>query len=80
MPTSNVFISYSHDSVEHEERLLALAERLRSDGVDANSINTAGKAVNPPNVAGVDVLSAWGKPLFLMKMEINSDPPSLATL
>lgn len=50
MPTSNVFISYSHDSVEHEERLLALAERLRSDGVDANSINTAGKAVNPPNV------------------------------
>lgn len=34
VPTSNVFISYSHDSVEHEERLLALAERLRADSVD----------------------------------------------
>jgi WD40 repeat protein len=30
-----VFISYSHDSPEHEERVLALAERLRADGVDA---------------------------------------------
>jgi hypothetical protein len=30
-----VFISYSHDSPEHEERVLALAERLRKDGVDA---------------------------------------------
>jgi len=30
-----VFISYSHDSPEHEKRVLALAERLRSDGVVA---------------------------------------------
>lgn len=30
-----VFISYSHDSRAHEERTLALSERLRSDGVDA---------------------------------------------
>jgi hypothetical protein len=30
-----VFISYSHDSANHEERVLALAERLRKDGVDA---------------------------------------------
>jgi tetratricopeptide (TPR) repeat protein len=30
-----VFISYSHDSDEHMERVLALADRLRSDGVDA---------------------------------------------
>jgi tetratricopeptide (TPR) repeat protein len=30
-----VFISYSHDSHDHEERVLALAERLRKDGVDA---------------------------------------------
>lgn len=29
-----VFISYSHDSPEHEKRVLALAERLRSDGVE----------------------------------------------
>ena len=28
-----VFISYSHDSDEHRERVLALANRLRSDGV-----------------------------------------------
>jgi tetratricopeptide (TPR) repeat protein len=30
-----VFISYSHDSPEHEERVLALSERLRADGIDA---------------------------------------------
>lgn len=30
-----VFISYSHDSEEHAERVLQLANRLRSDGVDA---------------------------------------------
>ena len=30
-----VFISYSHDSPEHAQHVLELAERLRSDGVDA---------------------------------------------
>ncbi|HEX9736115.1 MAG TPA: toll/interleukin-1 receptor domain-containing protein [Thermoanaerobaculia bacterium] len=30
-----VFLSYSHDSAEHAERVLALADRLRSDGLDA---------------------------------------------
>jgi hypothetical protein len=30
-----VLISYSHDSIEHERRVLELAERLRADGVDA---------------------------------------------
>ncbi|HSK80990.1 MAG TPA: SEFIR domain-containing protein [Thermoanaerobaculia bacterium] len=30
-----VFISYSHDSDEHREKVLALAERLREDGLDA---------------------------------------------
>ena len=30
-----VFISYSHDSTEHTEGVLALAQRLREDGVDA---------------------------------------------
>jgi hypothetical protein len=30
-----VFISYSHDSVEHQQRTLALADRLRSGGIDA---------------------------------------------
>lgn len=30
-----VFISYSHDSDEHEQRVLALSERLRTDGIDA---------------------------------------------
>jgi tetratricopeptide (TPR) repeat protein len=29
-----VFISYSHDSPEHEQRVLALSERLRQDGID----------------------------------------------
>ena len=30
-----VFISYSHDSPEHRQHVLGLAERLRTDGVDA---------------------------------------------
>jgi len=29
-----VFISYSHDSPEHADRVLALADRLREDGID----------------------------------------------
>jgi tetratricopeptide (TPR) repeat protein len=31
---SKVFISYSHDSDEHEDRVLALADRLGKDGLD----------------------------------------------
>jgi nucleoside phosphorylase len=34
--TLKVFISYSHDSKEHRERVLALADRLREDGIDSN--------------------------------------------
>jgi hypothetical protein len=30
-----VFISYSHDDKRHEQRVLALANRLRTDGIDA---------------------------------------------
>lgn len=30
-----VFISYSHDSLEHTRRVHALADRLRADGVEA---------------------------------------------
>jgi hypothetical protein len=30
-----VFISYSHDTAEHQERVLDLADRLRADGIDA---------------------------------------------
>lgn len=30
-----IFISYSHDSDEHRETVLALSERLRKDGIDA---------------------------------------------
>ncbi|MBU4076902.1 MAG: TIR domain-containing protein [Euryarchaeota archaeon] len=29
-----VFISYSHDSKEHKDRVLALSDRLRADGID----------------------------------------------
>ena len=29
-----VFLSYSHDSPTHNDRVLALANRLRSDGID----------------------------------------------
>jgi tetratricopeptide (TPR) repeat protein len=34
-PPPRVFISYSHDSAEHCDRVLALATRLRADGLDA---------------------------------------------
>ncbi len=29
-----VFISYTHDSEEHQKRVYALADRLRGDGVN----------------------------------------------
>jgi hypothetical protein len=35
MAASRVFISYSHDSQEHCDRVFALAQQLRRDGVDA---------------------------------------------
>jgi hypothetical protein len=31
-----VFISYSHDSSNHAERVLALSDRLRKDGIDCH--------------------------------------------
>ena len=36
MPAPKLFISYSHDSPEHEDRVRALADRLRADGIDAH--------------------------------------------
>jgi hypothetical protein len=35
MESPSVFISYSHDSPGHETKVLALADRLREDGIDA---------------------------------------------
>lgn len=35
MKHPKIFISYSHDSQEHRERVLGLAERLRTDGYEA---------------------------------------------
>jgi tetratricopeptide (TPR) repeat protein len=32
----NVFISYTHDSLEHADRVLRLSNRLRSDGVESH--------------------------------------------
>lgn len=32
-----VFISYSHDTVEHQERVLGLADRLKADGTSLGS-------------------------------------------
>jgi hypothetical protein len=34
MSTISVFISYSHDSDEHRQQVLALSERLREDGIE----------------------------------------------
>jgi tetratricopeptide (TPR) repeat protein len=36
MTAPSVFISYSHDTPEHENRVLELTDRLRDDGIDAN--------------------------------------------
>ena len=36
MPSKPVFISYSHDSESHRERVLGLSERLRRDGVETS--------------------------------------------
>ena len=40
MPTEDrsikVFISYSHDTAAHQDRILALADRLRDEGIDCN--------------------------------------------
>jgi hypothetical protein len=36
VPAPKLFISYSHDSIEHQDRVRALADRLRSDGIDAH--------------------------------------------
>ena len=33
-PAPRVFISYSHDTLEHQERVLDLADRLRADGIN----------------------------------------------
>jgi hypothetical protein len=30
-----LFISYSHDSREHQDRVRGLADRLRANGIDA---------------------------------------------
>jgi len=32
----DVFISYSHDSREHMDRVLELSNRLRADGIDCH--------------------------------------------
>ncbi len=36
MNPPKVFISYSHDSDDHQERLFELSEKLRSEGIDCN--------------------------------------------
>jgi hypothetical protein len=35
-PTVRVFISYTHDSEDHEAKVLKLSERLRADGIDCH--------------------------------------------
>ena len=37
MKGAPVFISYSHDSVAHRERVLALSERLREEGIETRT-------------------------------------------
>src|SRR5215467_14088342 len=36
MSAPRVFLSYSHDSQEHIERVLALCDQMRRDGIDAD--------------------------------------------
>jgi hypothetical protein len=46
-----LFISYSHDSREHQDRVRALADRLRQDGIDA--------AIDQYNPAPVEGWPRW---------------------
>src|SRR5258708_19597048 len=46
-----VFISYSHDSPEHKERVLEFSDRLRKDGVDAT--------IDRYEVSPAEGLPAW---------------------
>src|SRR5438105_14560918 len=36
MSAPRVLISYSHDSPEHKDRILALSDRLRAEGIDCS--------------------------------------------
>ena len=46
-----VLISYSHDSSEHEERVLTFTDRLRGDGIDCIIDQRPGKNGGYPNFA-----------------------------
>jgi hypothetical protein len=55
--TCRVFISYSHDSPEHQQRVLALANQLRKDGVEPGLICTS----KTPMKAGLSGCAATSK-------------------
>ncbi|MDZ3837792.1 MAG: SUMF1/EgtB/PvdO family nonheme iron enzyme [Rhodospirillales bacterium] len=55
-----VFISYSHDSPQHEQRVLELANRLRQNGVDAE-------------VDQYEVSPAEGWPLWCQRQIVRAD-------
>lgn len=55
-----VFISYSHDSPQHEERVLQLANRLRQHGVDAE-------------IDQYEVSPAEGWPLWCQRQIVRAD-------
>jgi tetratricopeptide (TPR) repeat protein len=76
-----VFISYSHDSPEHEDRVLDLAERLvQKDGIDVS----LDRFVNPPPASWPKWMSAEMKDadfilvicsaIYLAKVEGNVKP------
>src|SRR5438046_1368826 len=48
-----VFVSYSHESNEHRERVLGLAERLPADGFDT-VIDRHIEGTPPPGLASLD--------------------------
>jgi tetratricopeptide (TPR) repeat protein len=76
-----VFISYSHDSPEHEHRVLDLAERLvEKDGIDVS----LDRFVNPPpaswpkwmsaEMKGADFILVVCSAIYLAKVEGNVKP------
>ena len=56
-PSPKVFISYSHDSDAHAERVLALADRLRGEGIDC--ILDRYREDNPPPEGWTVWMDRW---------------------
>ena len=61
MSAPAVFISYSHDSREHKDRILALSDRLRQEGIEPRGqrVLLRAGADDLPDIPITVVLNWW---------------------